>query len=306
MTLHLSRRAAIGSALLLITCSAPLSLRAQTDNQNDLSAALKGEPILVIQREFTKPGRDGSSHEATEAAFMRAAAANKAPFHYIALTSLSGPNRALFFSGYSSMAAVEQERKSMSAALNTALDKAMVADGDVLSGADSSVWRVDSDLSTNTRGMRIGARYLIVREFVIKPGHVSEWEQAVKLVMDGYKKADIGAHWVTYRMMYGNSSGPTYLVLTSVKSMDEVDAMHTNDPKFVQAMGEDGLKHLEEVEASCVTSEKSNMFLVNPKMSIPSDEMIKAEPAFWRPKATSSSSGVAKKSAAAKNTTTGQ
>lgn len=299
MRLQILRQSLSASALLLTICCAPPALH----GQNDAAAALKGEPILVIQREFTKPGRDGAPHEATEAAFMRAAAANKAPFHYIALTSMSGPNRALFFSAYSSMAAVEQEHKSMSAALNAALDKAMVADGDVLSATDESVWRVDADLSTNTSGMRIGSRYLIVREFVVKPGHTSEWEQLVKLVKDGYNKTDIGAHWSTYRMMYGNSSGPTYLVMTSVKSMDEVDAMHSSDPKFVQAMGEDGLKRVDELEASCVMSEHSNIFLVNPKMSIPSDEMIKAEPDFWRPKTTS---GVARKPAAAKSSTTGQ
>lgn len=302
MTLHLSRRAAIGSALLFMTCSAPVSLRAQTDTP----PSLKGEPILVIQREFTKPGRDGAAHEATEAAFMRAAAANKAPFHYIALTSMTGPNRALFFSGYASMAAVEQEHKSMSPALNAALDKAMVADGDVLSATDESVWKVDPDLSTNTNGMRIGSRYLIVREFVLKPGHNAEWEHLVKIVKDGYTKADIGAHWSTYRMLFGNSSGPTFLVMTSVKSMDEVDQMFASDPKFAQAMGEGGLKELDALEASCVQSSHSNIFLVNPKMSIPSDEMIKAEPAFWRPKPNSSASGVAKKSAAAKSSTTGQ
>ena len=50
--------------------------------------------VLVIQREFTKPGKDGAVHEATEAGFIRAVQANKGNIHYIALTSLSGTNRA--------------------------------------------------------------------------------------------------------------------------------------------------------------------------------------------------------------------
>jgi hypothetical protein len=258
----------------------------------------------VIQREFTKPGRDGSPHQATEAAYMRAAESGKAPFHYIALTSLSGPNRALFFSGYDSLEAVEAEHKNMSAALAASLDKTMVADGDLLSGTDSSVWMVAPELSQNTSGPRVGSRYMVVREFVVKPGHTAEWEEVVKTVLEGYRKADVGAHWSTYRMVFGNSSGPTYLVLTSLKSMTEADAMFASDPKFAEAVGEDGLKKLDSLEASCMESEKTNMFLINPKMSIPTDEMIKAEPDFWRPK--SMASGGAKKSAAKPAAASGQ
>jgi hypothetical protein len=259
--------------------------------------------FLVIQREFTKPGRDGSPHEATEAAYMRAAASGKAPFHYVALTSLSGPNRALFFSGYDSMQAVEAERKGMSAALGASLDKAMVSDGDLLSATDSSVWMVDPDLSQNTNGPRVGSRYMIVRQYVVKPGHSAEWEQLVKMVREGYEKADVGAHWSTYSMVFGKSTGPTYLILTSVKSMNEVDDMFAGDPKFAQAMGEDGLKRLDALEASCVESSMSNMFVIDPKMSIPTDEMLKAEPNFWRPKTMASAP---RKTAAKPATASGQ
>lgn len=296
MNLNLLRRPIAGTALLLTICGSPAMLRAQS------SESYSSNKILVIQREFTKPGRDGASHEATEAGYLRAAAAGKAPFHYIALTSMTGPNRALFFSGYPTFAAMEAERKSMSPALNASLDKAMVADGDVLSATDASVWVVDPDLSQNTNGPRVGSRYMIVRQFVVKPGHTAEWEQAVKLVLEGYKKADTGAHWSTYRMMFGHSTGPTYLVLTAVKSMDEVDGMLAGDPKFMQAMGEEGMKHLEELEASCMESSMANFFLISPKMSIPTDEMLKAEPDFWKPKTTAS---VAKKPAA-KSTQPGQ
>ena len=282
MTTHLLRRVLAGSALLVAVCCLPTVVSAQSN-----APTYSAQKFLVIQREFTKPGRDGMAHEATEAGFLRAAAAGKAPFHYIALTSMTGPNRALFFSGYPTMEAVEAEHKSMSQALQTSLDKAMSADGDVLSATDESVWMVDPELSQNTNGPRVGSRYMIVREFVVKPGHTGEWERAVKLVMDGYKKADTGAHWSTYRMVFGNSTGPTFLVLTSVKSMTEVDEMLDNDPKFVQAMGEDGMKNLEELEASCVERSMNNFFIINPKMSIPTDEMVKAEPEFWKQKAAS-------------------
>ena len=75
--------------LLLTSLSAPIALFAQD------SGVTPNPKILFISREFTKPGRDGTPHQATEAAF-RAAEASKTSPHYVAVVSLSGPSRALF------------------------------------------------------------------------------------------------------------------------------------------------------------------------------------------------------------------
>lgn len=299
MNLQMARRALAGTAFLLTACCCPVTLNAQSSMPTYGSTK-----YLVIQREFTKPGRDGTPHQATEAAYMRAAAANKAPFHYTAFVSLSGPNRALFLQGYPTLEAVEAERKQQSAALQASLDKAMMNDGDLLSQQDASVWVVDPELSQNTDGPRVGSRYMIFREYVVKPGHSAEWEHLVKMVLDGYKKADVGAHWSTYRMVFGNSTGNTYLILTSLKSMSEADAMLASDPKFGEALGEDGLKRLDELEASCVESFHSNLFAIDPKMSIPNEDQMKAEPDFWRAKP--AAGGTARKSSAKASSNSGQ
>lgn len=270
------RRMLMFPVAVLIVQTVPMMLHAQVED------APEGGKVLVIQREFTKPGKDGAMHEATEAGYKRAAAAGNAAFHYIALTSLSGENRALFLSSYPSFSAMEAEHKSIGETLAASLDKAMVADGDVLSSTDASAWVVRPDLSTNTKGMRTGSRYMIVRQFVIKPGHQSEWTEAVKLVMDAYKRGVPEAHWTMYQMAFGHSTGPTFLVLTSIKSMDEVDGMFGSDPKFMEALGGEGLKKLEALEQSSVETSMSNVFSVNAKMSIPTEDMVKAEPAFWK------------------------
>src|ERR1700748_1087818 len=95
---------------LLVSAGFVAAARAHAPPDSDNSK------VLVIQREYTKPGKDGAVHEATEAGFIRAVQANKGNIHYIALTSLTGPNRALFLSAYSSLAAVDAERKAMPAA----------------------------------------------------------------------------------------------------------------------------------------------------------------------------------------------
>lgn len=259
--------------------------------------------VLVIQREFTKPGKDGAVHEATEAGFIRAVQANKGNIHYIALTSLSGVNRALFISAYPSLAAVDEERKAMPAAALAAMDKAMVADGEELTEQGASIWLRRDDLSTNVSGPPVGMRLLEVSEYVVKPGHLHEFEELAKKYVEAAKNIP-ELHWAAYQMAYGHSEASTFLVLTALKSGADADAEFGAGKKFTDAVGEEGMKKISELEAASVASEMTNLFVVSPKMSIPTDEMVKAEPDFWRPK--SMASAATKKSAAKAGAASGQ
>src|SRR3984893_6337053 len=75
--------------------------------------------ILVIDREFLKPGKGGAAHEKTESAFVQALARAKWPTHYFAANSLTGKNRTLFFLAYDSFAAWEKD--AMAQQTNAAL-----------------------------------------------------------------------------------------------------------------------------------------------------------------------------------------
>jgi hypothetical protein len=245
---------------------------------------IASQKVLTITREFTKPGKDGSPHEKTEGAFVHAMAQYKSTDHYYAVTSLSGPSRALFLSSYASFAALEAARMSVesNAPLSAALDSANTADGDLLSATESSVWVQREDLSLNP-GFRVGARLEEITQFRIKPGHFKEWEDLVKLVLDGYKKGVPDAHWGAYEEAYG-SPGGGFLIIVTMKSAAEIDANFAAGKKFQEAMGEDGMKKMALLEASCVESEQTNLFKINPKMSYPSEEFVQAEPAFWKAK----------------------
>jgi hypothetical protein len=242
-----------------------------------------GQKILTIQREYTKPGKEGAAHAKTEAAFAKAMGDAKATDYYYALTSLSGRPRALFLSTYASFADLEAERKKVdsNATLADELDRANEADGDVLAETSSSIWVRRDDLSLN-QGYRVGARYEELTQFVVRPGHMSEWTELVKLVIDAYKKGVPDAHWGTYELVYGG--GGTFLVITTVRSGEEIDAEFTKDPKFIEALGPEGMKKLEALEASCVESRQSNLFRIAPKMSYPPSALVQAEPDFWTPK----------------------
>jgi quinol monooxygenase YgiN len=282
----------------------PLLVSAGVSLTPALHAQSSPDPkVLVIQREFTKPGKDGAVHEATEAGFIRAVQANKGNIHYIALTSLSGVNRALFISAYPSLAAVDEERKAMPAAALTAMDKAMVADGEGLTETGSSVWLRRDDLSTNVSGPPVGMRLLEVSEYVVKPGHQHEFEELAKKYLEAAKNVP-EFHWTAYQMAYGHSDGPTYLVFTALKSGAEADAEFGAGKRFEEAVGEDGMKKMAELEAASVATESTNLFAVSPKMSLPTDAMVKSDPDFWRPKAAASTA--AKKPAAKPAAASGQ
>ena len=269
------------AAAMTACCLFPAATPAAFGQTHDVTGP---PPVLVVNREFTKPGRGGSLHTKSESAFVAAAKAGKAPYHYLALTSLSGPDRALFLSGYDSLAGYEADDKAMDMMPSTgaALDHVMMGDGDLLSATDSSVWMLRSDLSLTGGSSLIGARYVEIEQFMVKPGHMHEWDELVKMYMDGFKKIP-GAHWTTFQQIYGTNSN-SFVAITMLPSLKDADAEWASYEPFSKAMGADGMKKLGALESASVESEQTNLFRISPKMSIPLDEWVKAEPDFWAPK----------------------
>jgi hypothetical protein len=126
-------------------------------------------------------------------------------------------------------------------------------------------------------------RYFEISVFRVKPGHEKDWEEAVKLVTAAYEKIP-GVHWATFEAYYG-AEGGTFLVFTPLKSLAEVDEELMQNKQFEAAMGEAGMKRLSELSAAAIKSSETNLFQFAPKMSYVSDEWIKADPEFWKPKA---------------------
>jgi hypothetical protein len=106
---------------LVLTCSCI------TAAQEKLQANPSIPRVLQITREFTKPGKAGLVHDASESAFVQAMARAKWPTHYLGMTSLSGKQRALFLTSYASFETWEkdstavQKNPALSAALEAAI-----------------------------------------------------------------------------------------------------------------------------------------------------------------------------------------
>jgi hypothetical protein len=252
----------------------------------DMSGGAVPPPkVLVISREFVKPGKTGMVHEKSESAFVQAMAKAKWPTHYLAVTSMSGRSRALFLTPYDSFEAWEKDNLAIekNKTLLSSLDHALVADGDLLSDFDQTVGVYSEEYSLRPNVDIPHMRYFEISLFQVKPGHRKDWGEIVKLVMAAYKNIP-DAHWATYEVAYGQQGNATYIVFSALKSATEIDHAFTEDKDFVAAMGEEGMKKLSELESSAMESSQTNLFAFSPSMSYAPEEWVKADPEFWKPK----------------------
>jgi len=250
--------------------------------------------VLQITREFVKPGKAGMAHDKAEDAFVDAMRRAKWPTYYLGMNSLSGKSRALFLTWYDSFEAWQKDGDATqkNAALSLALDRASMADGELLESIDQGVFYFREEMSLRPRPDLSQMRYLEATVFHVRSGHDKEWTEAVKIVKAGYEKAVPGAHWGMYEEIYGGDGG-TYLVLTSHKSLAEIDQAFADYKQFEAALGEDGMKKLDELSGASVESSQQQLFAFNPHMSYVKDEWIKADPGFWKPKAAAKSAAKA-------------
>jgi hypothetical protein len=261
----------------------PSTLHAQTD----YAAAKLADSgkVLVIVKENLKPGKDGAAHEKTEMEFARAMAASKSDDYYLGMTALSGEPRALFMSGYSSLADWEAKRSAMPAASGMMLDKINQADGEVLTSESTAVFLRNDELSTNTKAAPSGARYLEITYIVVKPGHEYEFEVAAKMYKDDMLKSTPGAHWTCYSSNYGQAEGGIYIFMTALKSLSEADTENMQFANFLKTTGPADLKKLDEARSHSVLTQMTNLFRYSPKMSYPPPGLVAADP-FWKVKET--------------------
>jgi len=246
------------------------------------SMSMAPPKVLNVVREVLKPGKGGAAHERTESAFVRAMTAAKAPDHYFALDALTGPSRSLFLSGYDNFAEWEkiQREEQANSTLSDALDRAAQADGDLLQTYESSMYTLNPEQSNAGADGLAGARYFEIEVFRIKSGHEADWDAIVKMVIPALAKANPDDHWAMYDRVYG---GPfAAVVMRPLKSAAQIDQSFASDPKFVAAMGEDGMKKLSELSAAAIESSETNLFAINPRISYVGPDMMAADPSFWK------------------------
>jgi hypothetical protein len=243
--------------------------------------------VLQITREYTKPYKGGVAHDKTESAFVAAMTKAKFPAYYVGMNSMSGRARSLFFTRYKSFAEWEQDNKLVdkNPALGGEIERAGLADGELLDQVDSVVYTFDQDLSFKPHRDLEHHRFYEISVFHVRPGKRKEWHDVVKMVKEANEKAGTSAHWGMYNLAYGGEDG-TYIAVSGDESMADIDKGFEESKKWIAAMGgEEGMGKFDKLFGEAVDTSHTELFAVNPKQSYVNEDWIKDDPAFWKPKA---------------------
>ncbi len=275
--------------LLLAAACLTLPLVAQTaDNATAPQNAASGPPKLIqIYREVLKPGRV-PLHEKSETQYANALYKANYPYYQLALTSISGPDRALFITAGNTYADLQkgQEFIRKDVALRTELDRFAPSDGDLLASGENFVYSYEPDLSYRPDFNLGEMRYATVDLFRVKPGYGDEFKDFWKRVIAAHEQANIDEHMLVYSLAYGGPTG-AFLVIQPMKSVAELDTVHeTHGAAYKEALGSDWQQKISTFAREGMTSVENNLFEINPKMSYVSKQTIAAAPDYWRPKET--------------------
>ena len=250
--------------------------------QDQASGATPPPKVLVIMREYLKPGKGGMAHQKTERAFVQAMTNAKSPDHYIAMDSMSGQSRSLFFLGFDSFGDWGKDTEAMmkDPSLAASFDSAMQADGELLKSYDTGVFVYQPDKSVSSAVDIAHMRYVAITMIKVRPGHDEDWDTLAKM-HDSIFGKDPNAHWAMYEKSYGADSGSIYIVLAPMRSLAEIDQRRAASKQAWEAVSADDKKKAEDLEASTFESIEVNLFAFNPKISYPSPIWVKADPDFW-------------------------
>jgi len=236
----------------------------------DASSTSSEPRILQITHEYTKPYKGGRAHDKTESAFVTEMRDAKIPAFYVGMNSMSGKARSLYMTRYSSFMEWEKDNalQPKNPTLSAEVERAGIADGELLEEVDSAVYTFESELSFHPHNDIENHHFYQVFAFHVRRGHEKEWHELVKMVKDAHEKAGDGAHWGMYRLMFGGEGG-TYVALSSDPSMSAIDDAFTGQKKYLDALGgAEGMAKLDALFGEAVDTSHSELFSVNPKQSL--------------------------------------
>lgn len=239
-------------------------------------------PLLQIEREEVRPGR-GAAHAANEAAWASAYVKAQSPVQWLGMTTVSGPSEAWFLSGHDSFAALEKSDMSTEAnpALSAERDRLAGIDGDLLGRTSTIIARYRPALSYQPVVKLANMRYMTVDLVRVKSGHVAEFADAWRMIVEAHKKATMDEHWAVYEVDSGMPD-TTFLFLYARKSLAELDAsgpMH-GAAGYRDAVSDGGRRQMNEVNQNGIEMTQTLHFRLRPRMSVLSKEWAETDP-FW-------------------------
>jgi hypothetical protein len=267
----------------IVLCMTAISFSALAADQPQNDAP----PVIRVYVERIKPGRSGA-HEVSESAFVRAFAKANYPAHYLALSSMAGPEEVWFVEEHASFADVEKAEKAAEApALRAELRAASAADGETLSNTNSliAIYRKDLSYRAEEAVAELGKmRYVNVISARMKPGMDQKLASTVAEMQKIYNNAQMTQAVIVYQVISGAPAG-MLLLFEPVTTLAEWDKY----PAMLQALKTAGGRKFEALHRDLedlTASEEARLMSISPRMSYVPKEIAAADPGFWMPKET--------------------
>jgi hypothetical protein len=280
----------------LFVCSAALVLPAAA--QTPTPASQDTPPALLqIEREELRPGK-GAAHAVNEGAWAAAYAKAQSPVYWLGMTSVTGPSEAWFLTRQDSFAAFEKDDTSTETnpALLAERDRIAAIDGDLLSRTSTIIASYRPALSYQPVTRLANMRYMTVNMMRVKAGHVANFTDGWRMIVDAHKKANMDEHWAVYQVESGMAD-TTFLFLYAHKSLAELDTsgpMHAA-AGYRDAVGDGGRRQMDKAYQDGIEMTQTLHFRLRPGMSTLPKDWAEAD-AYWaRPAVTPAVATVAVK-----------
>lgn len=247
--------------------------------------------VLLFEREQIKPGKF-DDHEREANSFARtlahAQAAGEPVYVRFGLTPVAGNyNEVSYIYGFDSLERWAQSQRDIErwmttpGPMKTFYDRAAgpAPAEDFHESVRSMVGVYQPSMSYNPRANLAKARYVTVSTFHVRPGHYGDWMRLVSMYVDAMKRVKGDPHFAGYEVVGGAPDG-TFVFLSSMESMAELDAELSHSGEFPQAMG-DKLGDFERLGAATIDSVETTIYAIDPRISNPPAAFVAADPAFW-------------------------
>ena len=259
----------------LCTIAACLAIGTSALAQENTSQA--PPKVLKILRETIKPGQD-AAHGANESAWIRALKAAHYDVPTLAMTSLTGDSQVWFLVGFPSWAAYQNylEKTGRDVAVGRIVSTYGPRERDSVSNTETVTCRYHAEYSYQPN-VNIGEyKYIAVGILRFRVG--ADIANYFKTLEAARAKANLDNHTIVYEVNSG-AHGGTYLVFTPMSGISRWDS--PQNPDFLAALRASNWR---QIAGDSIVDTEQRLFQFSPEMSLPTKEIVAANPGFWNGK----------------------
>jgi hypothetical protein len=270
------------SPLCLLFASITLCPSPAAFGQHEAGKTDGPSKYLFVENVELKPSMDFPYAKA-QGDEVEAERAAKAPSHYLGMWAITGGAHVLYMHGFDAFGDLQKDHEASFAMpkLMEAMKSSSAAQAGAVASHHNSIYTYEKELSLSALLDLSKMRFMRIILFHVRAGHDEEFRHLAKLFVKAYQSSIPDAHWAMFQKAYGEGSGNTYILVTPIVSLADVDTMMGGDKKFSDAVGEDQLSVLFKGLDVSVESTQTDLFAFDPELSYVPDSWLTSSPDFW-------------------------